>query len=90
MKATITARYAPCTCGCHGTDPWHAAKFDRVLRNVRPVSGTVVLRMNKASGRESTVVEMATVKLPWGDETAYRVVDFGSRGQAVDMGWYLG
>jgi hypothetical protein len=30
----ITQRLSPCLCGCKGTDPWHARRIKRVVRNV--------------------------------------------------------
>lgn len=28
---TIRNRWDPCTCGCEGSDPWHRAKYRRVV-----------------------------------------------------------
>jgi len=77
----LTNRMSPCRCGCNGTDPWHQATYERVLRNVQPATGTVMVKGHPASW---DIRGTAEVKLPWGIARAVLVQVLGH-----DLGWYV-
>jgi hypothetical protein len=79
MKASITARYEPCRCGCKGTDPWHASRFVRVLTNVETHEPKEV---QTRTGKR-VVDQTATAKFPWGHSLVHKDVRF-------QWLWYLG
>ena len=58
---TITKRNDPCNCGCQGKDPWHQARYRRVLHEVQDKVGTA---MTTVGTRVYT--RTAVVQLPWG------------------------
>lgn len=82
MEATITNRIKPCNCGCKGTDPWHARRFTRVLKNVREIEPTEML--TTVSLETYTVVALAEAKLPWGVAQVGKVVWKG-----CNLGWRI-
>lgn len=60
--ATITKRIVPCTCGCQGSDPWHAKAFERVIRDEKEEVGTA----RTAYGGSTTFERIGVARFPWG------------------------
>lgn len=62
LTASITKRISPCTCGCKGTDSWHAKSFDRVIRDVKDDPGTA----RTAYGGGTSFEKAGVARFPWG------------------------
>lgn len=72
----VHCRYAPCTCGCLGADPWHRASYQRVLRSVTVHSEPVCVYQGSAS-------DDGPVVLPAVYEVARAVARLPGRGLAT-------
>jgi hypothetical protein len=42
-RERVVNRMTPCTCGCHGQDPWHLRYYKRVVTQHSATRGTVTL-----------------------------------------------
>lgn len=65
VRTKIMARIQPYTCGCRGSDPWHAAKFTRTIRDIRDIQAESI-RTKFGCSYEMTRVGRA--QFPWGME----------------------
>ena len=74
IKATITKRFDPCTCGCQGSDSWHARTFKRVVRDVQEVPAGAPLETVTAFGHcEYTVLREGVARFPFGERRVIEV-----------------
>jgi len=67
-NTTPIHRLKPCGCGCKGTDPWHAAVFHRVIRDITEIP----FEVNQTDRYSDVVTAKGRVTVPWGTVVVYR------------------
>ena len=80
-KASITARLAPCRCGCGGRDSWHAKQFIRTVREIIEIEPTSA---KAKSGYAITIDARGIATFPWGASAVGRQVT-----RNIMIGWVL-
>jgi hypothetical protein len=91
VRARVRVLAGPCRCGCKGRDSWHRETYLRTLRDEHEESGTAWLNARPLSAEQRPYDRVATVRLPWGDARAVRVVEGlpDDSGRTFVVGWFL-
>lgn len=63
-KPVKVTRNKPCNCGCHGKDPWHAATFLRIVKNIVEVP----VGMIDPNECRKVVIATGEIQAPWGTQ----------------------
>ena len=77
-RVKVRMRSGPCTCGCEGQDPQHAAVLTRVVRNVTNVAGL---------GSGIQVLARGEIQAPWGLQAVVLRGYLTQEGRQVVLGW---
>lgn len=92
MSATLPAvqivrRFDACSCGCQGSDPWHARTFTRTVFGVRDARGTANVHAYSAP---VAISREGWARLPWGEGKPVRVVEvvLAHDGRRLALGWF--